>query len=72
VWRHLNHTLMIGTGQVGRLARVQLLESALVALAAWVGLAQWGIGGLLISMAVVMTLITGWVLPRWVGERLRG
>jgi hypothetical protein len=54
------------------LARVQLLESALVALAAWVGLAQWGIGGLLISMAVVMTLITGWVLPRWVGERLRG
>lgn len=71
VWRHLNHTLMIGTGQVGRLARVQLLESALVALAAWFGLAQWGIGGLLLSMAVVMILVTGWVLPRWVGERLR-
>jgi O-antigen/teichoic acid export membrane protein len=72
VWRHLNHTLMIGTGQVGRLARVQLLESALVALAAWVGLSQGGIGGLLLGMAVVMILVTGWVLPLRVRECLRG
>ena len=31
VWRHLNHAMMIGTGQVGKLVRIQLVESTVVA-----------------------------------------
>lgn len=66
VWRHLNHTMMIGTGQVAKMVPVQLLESALVAIAAWIALRQGGIGAQLASMGMVILLLTGTVLPIWV------
>lgn len=71
VWRHLNHTLMIGTGQVGRLARVQFVESALVAIAAVIALKLGGIGPMLLSMATVIAAVTGCSLPRLVAHGLR-
>ncbi|QJE94716.1 lipopolysaccharide biosynthesis protein [Luteolibacter luteus] len=71
VWRHLNHALMIGTGQVGRLARVQFVESALVAIVAVLALKWGGIGTMLLSMASVMVAVTGCSLPRLVAHGLR-
>lgn len=70
VWRHLNHALMFGTGQVGKLARVQLAESALVATIAIVALKWGGIGPMLAAMGVTILAITGTVLPRIVARGL--
>lgn len=72
VWRHLNHSLMIGTGQVGRLARIQFVETAFVALAAWLALRAGGVTAMLLTMAAVILLTTGWTLPRLVAKSLRG
>ncbi|WP_367871992.1 lipopolysaccharide biosynthesis protein [Luteolibacter sp. Populi] len=71
VWRHLNHAMMIGSGQVSRLARIQFAESALVAIAAIVGLRYGGMGTMLLSMATVIFAVTGCILPRLVGHGLR-
>jgi len=71
VWRHLNHAMMIGSGQIGRLARIQFAESALVAIAAIVGLRYGGMGTMLLSMATVIFAVTGCILPRLVGHGLR-
>ncbi|WP_035605457.1 oligosaccharide flippase family protein [Haloferula sp. BvORR071] len=71
VWRHLNHAMMIGSGQIGRLARVQFVESALVAIAAIIGLRYGGMGTMLLCMATVIFAVTGCILPRLVGHGLR-
>lgn len=71
VWRHLNHALMIGTGQVGRLARVQFVESALVAIAAVLALKWGGVGAMMLSMATIIVAVTGCSLPRLVSHGLR-
>jgi O-antigen/teichoic acid export membrane protein len=63
IWRHLNHTLMIGTGQVTKMARPQLIESAMVAVAAWMGLAYGGLEVMLLAMGAVIFLMTGRILP---------
>ena len=66
VWRHLNHVMMIGTGQVAKLARIQLIESAVVAVVAAVALKWGGIGPMLAAMGVTILAITGIMLPRLV------
>lgn len=70
VWRHLNHAMMFGTGQVGRLARVQLAESVLVAAVAVVALKWGGTGPMLAAMGVTILAITGVVLPRMAARGL--
>lgn len=70
VWRHLNHSLMIGTGQVKRLARVQFLETAILIPAAWFALTHGGLGPMLLAMGVSIFAVTGWTLPRMVGRGL--
>jgi O-antigen/teichoic acid export membrane protein len=72
VWRHLNHAMMIGTGQVGKLVGIQLFESATVAGIGWAALTCGGIEALLAAMGVVILSLTGSVLPRWVARSLRG
>ena len=72
VWRHLNHALMIGTGQVMALARVQFVETGILAVAAWLALRYGGMGPMLVTMAIVIAGITGWALPLKVRARLRG
>lgn len=62
-WRHLNHVLMIGSGQVKSLARIQLAETSLVALLAWGGLHFGGVAGMLTAMGVGIAMVTGWLLP---------
>jgi O-antigen/teichoic acid export membrane protein len=71
VWRHLNHALMIGTGQVVRLAKVQFLETAILAVAAWFALNYGGLGAMLLAMGATIFGVTGWTLPRMVGRELR-
>lgn len=71
VWRHLNHTMMIGTGQVGKLVRIQLVESALVAALGATALHFGGMAALLATMAVVILSLTGTFLPRQVAAVLR-
>ena len=63
VWRHLNHMLMIGTGQVTRLAKIQLIETPLLAIAAGVALWKGGMDAMLLTMAGSILLVTGWMLP---------
>jgi hypothetical protein len=62
---------MIGTGQVGKLARVQFVESTLIAVAAYVALEWGGIGPMLAATATVIFAVTGWILPRQVAARLK-
>ncbi|MCW1926216.1 oligosaccharide flippase family protein [Luteolibacter arcticus] len=68
VWRHLNHAMMIGTGQVGKLARIQFVESTLVAVVAFFALEWGGIGPMLAAMGTVALAITGIMLPRQVAR----
>jgi O-antigen/teichoic acid export membrane protein len=70
VWRHLNHAMMIGTGQVSKLAVIQLLESAVVAALAWPILKWGGIPAMLGMMGLTILLLTGSILPRRVWARL--
>ncbi len=72
VWRHVNHVLLMGIGEVGVLARVQLVESGLVLVPVWAGLSAWGLAGAFWGMAGAIALITGWLLPRifWGALRL--
>jgi hypothetical protein len=70
VWRHINHAMMIGTGQVGKLVRIQLVESACVAVSGAVALHFGGVEALLGTMGVVVLLLTGTVLPRRVARAL--
>jgi O-antigen/teichoic acid export membrane protein len=71
VWRHLNHAMMIGTGQVSKLVGIQLLESAVVAALGWVALKSGGIPALLATMGIVILALTGTVLPKRVARILR-
>jgi O-antigen/teichoic acid export membrane protein len=71
VWRHLNHTMMVGTGQVAKLARIQFIESSLVAVAGFAALHWGGIGPMLAAMGTVIFAVTGWILPRQVARRLK-
>ena len=70
VWRHLNHAMMIGTGQVGKLVRIQLVESACVAVSGAVALHFGGIEALLGTMGVIILAMTGTVLPKRVASVL--
>jgi O-antigen/teichoic acid export membrane protein len=71
VWRHLNHTMMIGTGQVGKLVRIQLIESATVATLGATALHFGGVEALLATMGVVILALTGTVLPKRVASVLK-
>jgi O-antigen/teichoic acid export membrane protein len=71
VWRHLNHALMIGTGQVSKIVGIQLLESTLVAVFGWAALHHGGIHWLLATMGIVILSLTGTFLPRRVARALR-
>jgi len=71
VWRHLNHAMMIGTGQVGKMVRIQLFESALVAILGAVALHYGGIEALFATMGVLIFLLTGTVLPSLVFKALK-
>lgn len=70
VWRHVNHMLMIGTGQVVRLARIQLVETPVLAVAAWFALQAGGLGAMLMAMGATIVCVTGLFLPRRVAAAL--
>ncbi|MEP4079002.1 lipopolysaccharide biosynthesis protein [Haloferula sp.] len=70
IWRHLNHALTIGVGKVTRLARVQLIETFILAIAAWAALRYGGVGPMLFAMGVTILAVTGWILPRLVRKEL--
>ncbi|MEO5913275.1 MAG: lipopolysaccharide biosynthesis protein [Luteolibacter sp.] len=71
VWRHLNHAMMIGTGQVGKLLRIQLIESASVAILGALALHYSGIPALFATMGVVILSLTGTFLPKRVAGALK-
>lgn len=70
VWRHLNHAMMIGTGQVSKLVVIQLIESLVLATLAWPILKWGGVPALLAMMGLVILTFTGSILPRKVWARL--
>ena len=70
VWRHLNHTMMIGTGQVGKLLRIQLIESASVALLGALALHYGGVQSMFATMGLVILALTGTFLPKQVARVL--
>lgn len=70
VWRHLNHAMMIGTGQVGKLVKIQLIESMVVAILGAVALHYGGVEALLATMGVVILALTGTFLPKRVAGAL--
>ena len=71
VWRHLNHALMIGTGQVGKLVRIQLIESTVVAVIGALALHYGGMEWLLGTMGLVILSLTGTALPKQVSRVLK-
>ena len=70
VWRHLNHAMMIGTGQVGKLLRIQLIESASIAILGAIALHFGGIPAMFATMGLVIFLLTGFFLPKQVARSL--
>lgn len=70
VWRHVHHALMIGTSQVSMLARLQMLETSVVAVVAWFALNSYGLAAMLLAMAAAIVCMTGFMLPRQVSRGL--
>lgn len=64
VWRHLNHAMMIGTGQVKRLALIQLFETTIMIAAVWTSLHFGSLETMLLAMGTTIVCLTGWILPR--------
>jgi O-antigen/teichoic acid export membrane protein len=64
VWRHLNHAMMIGIGEVKRLAVIQIFETAVMIGVVWFSLTYGSLQGMMLAMAVTMLSVTGWILPR--------
>jgi O-antigen/teichoic acid export membrane protein len=71
VWRHLNHTMMVGTGQVRKLVKIQLLESFCIAVFGAIAIHYGGLEALLSMMGIISFLLTGLYLPRCVASVLR-
>lgn len=71
-WRHAHHMLMIGTGQVHKLARIQLAESLVLAIFLYPVLKFGGITGMFALLGGGILLVTGTQLPRLVLQALRG
>ena len=71
VWRHLNHAMMVGTGQVRALAGVQLLESVVMAGVIWLALEKGSLETTLLAMGATIVSLTGWILPRRVAAVLK-
>jgi O-antigen/teichoic acid export membrane protein len=72
VWRHLNHAMMIGTGQVKRLAAIQIGETLVMIGVVWLSLYYGSMPWMLLAMAVTIACGTGWILPRQVHRALKG
>ena len=70
-WRHAHHMLMIGTGQVRKLARIQLAESLVLAALLYPALHFGGVTAMFCVLGGGILLITGTQLPRWVRQALR-
>lgn len=70
-WRHAHHMLMIGTGQVRKLARIQLVESLVLAALLYPALHHGGITAMLCVLGTGILLVTGTQLPRLVLQALR-
>lgn len=70
-WRHAHHMLMIGTGQVRRLARIQLAESLALAALLYPALRFGGITAMFCILGAGILLITGTQLPRMVRQVLK-
>ena len=62
-WRHANHMLLVGMGRVKTLANIQLIESAMVLVAGWIGVQWKGTFGLLLAMSAAILAVTSWWLP---------
>jgi predicted PurR-regulated permease PerM len=63
--------MMIGTGQVGKLLRIQLFESFCVAILGAIALKLGGLPSLLATAGIVILLLTGSFLPRQVLRLLK-
>lgn len=70
-WRHAHHMLMIGTGQVRKLARIQLAESLILATLLYPALHFGGLSGMFALLGLGILLITGTQLPRLVRQALK-
>lgn len=70
VWRHLNHAMMIGTGQVKRLAVIQIFETLVMIAVVCVSLSMGSLNLMLLAMAATILLGTGWILPKMVHRAL--
>lgn len=66
VWRHLNHAMMIGTGQVKRLAVIQIFETIVMISVVSAALFMGSLNLMLIAMAATIVCGTGWILPKQV------
>ena len=64
--------MMIGTGQVKRLAFIQIFETALMVTVVTFSLKFGGLGVMLLAMTATIVLTTGWILPRQVYRALAG
>ena len=72
VWRHLNHAMMIGTGQVKKMALIQIGETLVMIGVVWTALYYGSMGTMLLATAVTIICGTGWILPREVHRALKG
>ena len=70
-WRHAHHMLMIGTGQVRGLARIQLAESLALAALLYPALHFGGITAMFCVLGGGILLVTGTQLPGKVWQAIR-
>lgn len=70
VWRHLNHVLMIGTGQVKKLAVIQIFETVIMIAVVSISLLNGSLSLMLLGMAATILFGTGWILPKQVHRAL--
>jgi O-antigen/teichoic acid export membrane protein len=64
IWNHVNHSLLVGVGKVKASAGYTFLEAAIILGPAGLGIALFGMPGLLGGMFLTKALVTGTIFPR--------
>jgi len=62
-WAHATSSLLIGVGQVRRVAIISLVETVVLFGISWLGLSLFGLPGLFAGMAFVTAAISCWMFP---------
>ncbi|MDP0489988.1 MAG: lipopolysaccharide biosynthesis protein [Verrucomicrobiota bacterium JB023] len=70
-WGHTNHSILVGLGLVRRSATISIIETAILPVLAFFGIAWFSLPGLFEGMALAMFAVSAWIFPLMLLRRVK-